>query len=428
MDDHPETPTIEEYKAKTPGSRSYYDQFCRHLPGGETRSVTHYDPYPVVLTEGHGAVVRDVDGNEYLDVLNNYTVLVHGHGFGPITEAVQAALSTGVVFPAPHLRLLEMAQIMTERYRRAERVRFTNSGTEASLLALRIVRAATGRQRVVIFEGGYHGSIPEFLDGGEQTVRVPYNDTDRAIATIDSSVAAVFAEPFLGSGGVIPGTHEFFRAVQDRAHAVGGLFVLDEVQSLRNAVHGMHSSLGLEPDLLVMGKVIGGGFPVGALGGAASLMNLTNTKRGGRLSHSGSFNGNVATMAAGAASLRALDEPAISVLNRRAESLADQIEAAARRVGIPASVTRAGSILHVHLVEHRPGTTDADKTVPEAWVSELHLALLLEGVYAAPRGMLNLSTALDDEQLTQVAVAYEKAFSRIAALVNANEPMNVAGR
>ena len=95
---------------------------------------------------------------------------------------------------------------------------------------------------------------------------------------------------------------------------------------------------------------------------------------------------------------------------------------------IPASVTRAGSILHVHLVEHRPGTTDADKTVPEAWVSELHLALLLEGVYAAPRGMLNLSTALDDEQLTQVAVAYEKAFSRIAALVNANEPMNVAGR
>jgi glutamate-1-semialdehyde 2,1-aminomutase len=428
MANHPETPTIEEYEARTPLSRTYYEQFCRHLPGGETRSVTQYDPYPVVLTEGHGAVVRDVDGNEYIDVLNNYTVLVHGHGFRPIVEAVQAVLATGVVFPAPHLRLLEMAQIMTGRYPLVERVRFTNSGTEASLLALRIVRAATGRQRVVIFEGGYHGSIPEFLDGGEQTVRVPYNDTDRAVATIDSSVAAVFAEPFLGSGGVIPGTPGFLHAIEDRAHAVGGLFVLDEVQSLRNAFHGMHSSLGLEPDLLVMGKVIGGGFPVGALGGAESLMNLTNTRKGGHLAHSGSFNGNVATMAGGVASLRALDEAAISALNGRAESLADQIEHTARRVGIPASVTRAGSILHVHLVEHRPTNAEADKTVPEAWVSALHLALLLEGVYAAPRGMLNLSTALDDDQLARVAVAYEKAFSRIAPFLDASRPMTSAGR
>lgn len=130
--------TIDEYEARTTVSRALFEQFCRHLPGGETRSVTRYDPYPVVLAEGNGALVRDVDGNEYLDVLNNYTSLVHGHCFAPISEAVRSTLSVGTVFPAPTAALLELASTLTGRYRAAERVRFTNSGTEASLLAMRI--------------------------------------------------------------------------------------------------------------------------------------------------------------------------------------------------------------------------------------------------------------------------------------------------
>ena len=196
------------------------------------------------------------------------------------------------------------------------------------------------------------------------------------------------------------------------------------MQSLRNAFHGTHAELGLAPDLVVMGKIIGGGFPVGALGGDASLMNLTSARDGGRLSHSGTFNGNVVTMRAGAASLRALDDSAISVLNRRAAWLADKIEAAARRVGVPASVTRAGSILHVHLADEAPHAHEATKTVPGKWVSELHLALLVEGVYAAPRGMLNMSTALDDDRLAQVVVSYEKAFSRILPLVRSGRSVD----
>ena len=173
---------------------------------------------------------------------------------------------------------------------------------------------------------------------------------------IDSSVAAVFAEPFLGSGGVIPAAPGFLHAVEERAHAVGSLFVLDEVQSLRNAFGGMHSELGLDPDLIVMGKVIGGGFPVGAVGGKASLLNLTSARDCGVLSHAGTFNGNVVTMSAGAASLRALDVEAITTLNAQALSLAGKIEAAGRLVGIPVSVTRSGSIMHVHLVAEPPGS------------------------------------------------------------------------
>lgn len=421
---HLRTSTIDAYKEKTPLSRGCFEQFCHHLPGGETRSVTHYDPYPLVLAEGHGAFVLDVDGNEYIDVLNNYTSLVHGHGFGPITEAAQDAMRTGAVFPAPHGALLDLASMLTERYPAVEKVRFTNSGTEASLLATRIVRAATGRRRVVIFTGGYHGSVPEFLDNGGDTTSVIYNDFDGAFRAINSSVAAVFVEPFLGSGGVIPAEDGFLRSIEARAHAVGSLFVLDEVQSLRNAFHGTHSELGLEPDLIVMGKIIGGGLPVGALGGKASLMNLTSARDGGSLSHSGTFNGNVVTMRAGAASLGALDEPAISALNHRAAWLAGQIKRVASRMGVPASVTRAGSILHVHIVEEAPHTYEETKAIAPQWVSELHLALLVEGVYAAPRGMLNMSTALDDATLSRVVVAYENAFARILPLVGSGRAVD----
>jgi glutamate-1-semialdehyde 2,1-aminomutase len=417
-----------EYAARTPRSADHYRQACRYLPGGETRSVTLYQPYPLVLAEGHGALVRDVDGNEYVDVLNNYTSLVHGHGFAPVIEAAAAALPTGTVFPAPHPAQLRLAGMLCHRYPAVQLVRFTNSGTEAALLALRIARAATGRRRIVTFTGGYHGGVPEIIDGGPDTVRVRYNDADQAVAAIDSSVAAVFAEPFLGSGGVIPAAPGFLGRIADGARQVGAVFVLDEVQSLRNAPNGTHAALGLEPDLLLMGKIIGGGFPVGAVGGRAALMELTSATRPGALSCSGTFNGNLITMTAGAAALAALDGPAIAELTGRASELADRIEAAAARAGIPVRVTRAGSILHVHLAERTPGSAEEADAVPAAWASALHLALLLEGVYAAPRGMLNLSTAIGDDLLTRVEDGYARAFGRIRDLIISADLMASARR
>jgi glutamate-1-semialdehyde 2,1-aminomutase len=411
------TELFREYSARTTTSSDYNRQFRRYLPGGETRSITHYDPYPVVLAEGHGAVVRDVDGNEYIDALNNYTSLAHGHGFAPVADAVRSHLETGTVFPAPHLGQLQLASILTGRYPAVELVRFTNSGTEAALLALRIARRATGRRRVVMFSGGYHGSVPELIDGGEETIRVPFNDADRAAAVIDSSVAAVFAEPFLGTGGVISAAPGFLQQVSEQARAVGSVFVLDEVQALRNSTHGAHAELGLAPDLVLMGKIIGGGFPVGAVGGRATLLDLTSATRPGSLPSSGTFNGNVITMVAGAACLAALDAAAISNLNRRAQHLAEQIEAAAGRAGINASVSRAGSIMHVHLLADRPDSAEEALAAPARLRSALHIALLLEGIYAAPRGMLNLSTAMTDAQRASLACGYESAFNRVRDLV-----------
>jgi glutamate-1-semialdehyde 2,1-aminomutase len=414
------------YTARTPESGRHHERACRYLPGGETRSVTLYQPYPVVLAGGRGALVRDIDGNEYVDVLNNYTSLVHGHAFPPVLAAVAAALPDGTAFPAPHPAQVRLARLLTERYPAVERVRFTNSGTEASLLALRIARAATGRRRIVAFTGGYHGGIPEFIDGGPEVTRVCYNDAGQAAAAIGADVAAVFAEPFLGSAGVIPAAPGFLRQIQDRVHQVGGLFVLDEVQALRNAMHGTHTRLGLRPDLLLMGKIIGGGFPVGAVGGRADLMDLTSAARPGSLPSSGTFNGNVITMTAGCASLAALDERAIPGLNAQAQDLGGRIEAAAARARVAGTVTRAGSIMHVHLRAARPGSAEEADEVPPQWQAALHLALLTEGVYAAPRGMLNLSTALDDALLDRVAAGYERAFARIRDLV-ASRPTAPSG-
>jgi glutamate-1-semialdehyde 2,1-aminomutase len=380
-----QTDLIREYEARTPRSRELFERFRAHLPAGETRTITYYRPYPVVIARGEGPILTDVDGNRYVDVLNNYTSLVHGHAFPPIIEAIREAAAEGTAFPAPHPRQLEWAELLTERYPAVERVRFINSGTEAAILAARIARRATGRERLLLFEGAYHGTGPEFLGERGDVVRVPYGEI-----VLDESIAAVFVEPFLGSGGVIEAGADFLRELQAEARRTGALFVLDEVQSLRNAYHGVHGALGLEPDLVLMGKIIGGGIAVGAVGGRREVMELTAADRHDALLHAGTFNGNPLAAAAGIACLTALDERAIADLNRRATELATRI---------PIPVRRSGSIMHVEAPD------------PAA----LHLALLLEGVFAAPRGMLNLSTAITGDDCEAVAEAYGRAIARTAA-------------
>lgn len=179
------------------------------LPGGETRAVTSYPPYPVIITEGHGARLTDADGHQYLDLVNNYTSLVHGSAFGPVTDAVADLLPHGTAFASPHPYQVAVAELLAARLPSVQRIRFTNSGTEASLLAARIAARATGRRRLLLFEGAYHGSAEPFLPGSPGVVRVPWNDADAVAAALagdfqggDGQIGAVFAEPFLGAGGV----------------------------------------------------------------------------------------------------------------------------------------------------------------------------------------------------------------------------------
>ena len=406
---------LAEYRARTTGSATAFRRATAVLPGGETRNVTYYPPYPVILAEGHGSRLLDVDGTEYLDLVNNYTSLVHGNAHPPAMAAAAAVLASGAVFPSPHELQLELAELLAARIPSVRRVRFTNSGTEASVLAARLAQRATGRGRLLLFDGAYHGSAPPLLAGGPGVVTVPYNDIDAVREALTKDIAAVFAEPFLGAGGVIPGRPEFLRAVAQLARERGALFVLDEVQSLRNAVGGEQTRLGLHPDLTVMGKVIGGGMPIGAIGGSEELLRLTAASTDGGLAHSGTFNGHLTAAAAGTVTLRHLDVLAIEHLDRAARRLADAITTAAADAGIPATVTRAGSILNVHFTPTAPVDAEqARATAATPLIGALHLALLLDGVYTTPRGMINLSTALDDNDLDRAAQAYANAFRRIA--------------
>jgi len=305
---------VDEYRARTPTSAQTFARACQVLPGGETRAVTTHLPYPVTIAEGHGARLCDVDGHSYLDLVNNYTSLVHGNAFAPVTEAVGELLPHGVAFASPHLLQIALAELLIDRLPSVERVRFTNSGTEASLLAARIAVRATGRRRLLMFEGGYHGSAAALLPTSPDVVTAAWNDLDAVAATLDDGVAAVFAEPFLGAGGVLPSAPGFLAALQELAHSRGALLVLDEVQSLRNGIGGEQGRHGLTPDLTVLGKIIGGGFPIGAVGGRSELLELTVASTTDHVAHNGTFNGHLAAAVAGATALRHLDAPAIERL------------------------------------------------------------------------------------------------------------------
>ncbi|WP_062204175.1 aminotransferase class III-fold pyridoxal phosphate-dependent enzyme [Demequina salsinemoris] len=400
------------YAERRPASRAAYARARRWLPGGETRSVTHYGPFPAAILRGHAATLTDADGIEYLDLVNNYTSLVHGNAHPRIVEAVQSAVAEGSAFAAVHPTQLDLAEEIAERVESIELVRFTNSGSEASALAARIARQATGRRALIVASEGYHGGVPPFSDADEpDVIRVPFGDDAALAEALTTDVAAVFLEPFLGAGGVIPAPDGYLAAAQLAAHRVGALFVLDEVQALRNHPHGTQAALGLSPDLTLMAKIIGGGLAIGAVGGRAGLMELTAATRPGHLSHAGTFNGHVAAAAAGLASLRMLDAQAIALLNGRAEALADAVAAEATTAGADAVMTRAGSILNLHPVVD--GATVTDAGAHAAWRGALHLALMGSGVYTTPRGMINLSTALTDADMARVVEAYGEALAKV---------------
>lgn len=405
---------VREFEARTPRSREVAERARRVLPGGETRSITFYEPYPASITKGTGAVITDVDGNDYLDVLNNYTSLVHGHAFPPVVEVAMAAAGEGVVYPAPHEAQLDLAEHLISRHPVAEQIRFTNSGTEAALLAMRTAQAATGRDRFVLFEGGYHGSAPLISGAHPQVTRVPFNDAEALEKVLDDSIAAVFIELCLGVGGVIPAHHTFVQQLRSMTQKVGALLVVDEVQTFRASYGGATELYGVEADLVLMAKLIGGGYPTGAVGGPARLLRVLDQSTTGSIKHSGTFNGHLVSARAGLVALEHLTPKAIEQMNASADKLADRIEAAGRNSRIPTIVTRFGSMLHVHLQEQEP--VNVGQVMPEPTdVAALHLALLLEGVFAAPRGLIAVSTALTPNQLDSVALAYARAFTRMIA-------------
>jgi glutamate-1-semialdehyde 2,1-aminomutase len=413
--------TIEAtYRSRTPASAARQQRAEQLLPGGDTRTAAFHPPYGLTIERGEGPYLWDVDGHRYVDLIGNFTSLVHGNAYPAIVEAAAGQVRRGTAWPARSDVHLELAEALIERVASVEQVRFCNSGSEATMLALAIAREVTGRRGVLMARYGYHGSLDEFEAGfhghtGPHTFAAEHGDAESFAAVLaehGDDIAAVVLEPVMGSAGLVASAPGFLARVRDAAHGAGALFVLDEVITLRLAPGGAQGREGVEPDLTAMGKIIGGGFPVGAVGGRADLMAVTDPRRG-RLFHSGTFNGNPVTASAGVVSVRELTSDRIAVMEEQAQRLAAALAARAAAEGVPFACRHEGSLVQVFLTDAPPPATLV-RTDGEL-ATAFHLASLNHGLFFAGRGLMALSTVVTDELLDDVIERFAAALSDVAA-------------
>jgi glutamate-1-semialdehyde 2,1-aminomutase len=376
------------------------------LPGGNTRSVLHFDPFPFRVASAEGRYLVDVDGHRYVDLLGNYTAGLLGHSPGPVRAAVHAAVDNGWTLGAVHPDEVRFAELIVARFPSIEQVRFTNSGTEANLMALALALHHTQRHEVLVFDGGYHGGVITFA--GHREVNVPhewvtatYNDVDRVTGLFDEhEFAAVLVEPLQGSAGCIPADPDFLRTLRRECDRTGALLVFDEVMTSRLSPGGAQAVHGVLPDLTTLGKYLAGGFSFGAFGGRRELMAAFDPGAGGRLGHAGTFNNNVVSMAAGIATLTEVLTPEIlAATNARGDQLRNGLDAAFRAHDLPMSVTGFGSLMNIHGTAGPVTSVDDLRGSNDAWKELLFFAALDAGFFIARRGFIALSIEITDDDV-----------------------------
>ena len=413
------TEARERYVAQRPVGAAMHAEAREVMPGGNTRTVLYHPPFPMRISRGHAQRVIDVDGHEYVDMLGEYTAGLYGHSQKVILDAVRTALDDGISLAGHNVYEARLAREIVDRFPALELVRFTNSGTEANLMAIALARVVTGRPGIAVMRGGYHGGLLYFGGGGSpvnapyEAIVLDYNDVEGARASIREHadrLAAVVVEPVLGSGGVIPATREFLQALQEEARAHGVLLILDEVMTSRLSPSGAAPLFGLTPDLLTLGKYLGGGLSFGAFGGRADLMGRFDPSQPGALPHAGTFNNNVLSMAAGLAGLtQVLDDARLEALNARGDRLREQLNAVMAPHGWVA--TGMGSMVGFHPVSgpvrSLADLADADDRRREL----LFLDLLERGFYVAPRGFIALSIEVTDDDVDEFVAAVAEALA-----------------
>jgi glutamate-1-semialdehyde 2,1-aminomutase len=405
---------VASYTNANPLSRDQFARAAQGLPGGNTRIVLYYDPFPVGIARAHDGCVQDLDGHEYLDFVNEFTAAVYGHSNPVILDAIRSALNDGLSFGGPNRWEAALAEAVCSVFASIERVRFCNSGTEANLLAVQLARRITGRGRYLAFEGGYHGGMLSYLPGMqdlniEGAMLARFNDLESVRTVLSrhgSDIAAVILEPMLGSGGGLPADPDFLKGVCKEAESCGALVIFDEVQTSRLAPGGLQAAYDVHPDLTTLGKYLGGGLSIGALGGRADLIDCLDPSRPDRIGHGGTFNNNTLSMAAGLAGLtKVLTADAVKALNARGDRLRGMLMEAAGSRGVPFQVTGVGSVFTLHFQSgrlHQPG----DIRTPAPWRKLVHLEMLLRGFYVSRRGSMNLSLATTDKDCERLAQAF----------------------
>jgi glutamate-1-semialdehyde 2,1-aminomutase len=422
------------------GSRSahLYERATAVLPGGNTRHSVFFPPYPIYAVRGKGSRIWDADDVERIDCVNNYSSLIHGHGHPAIVEAIARQAADLISIALPTETEIRLAELLVDRLEAVEQIRFCNSGTEAVMFAIKAARAYTGRPVIAKVEGAYHGtaetaavsaspsptkwgaasapaSVLEIGSGpgvAQDVIVLPMNDVEngrRILRQHAERLAGVLIDPMVKNLGFMPVTPAFMTMIREELDGCGGLLILDEVYSLRLGFHGAHAALGLRPDIVAMGKIIGGGLAVGAIGGRADLMTqLFDPRAGAKLNHAGTFNANPVTMSAGLAAMTHFDEAAFDRLSRLGQRLRNGLNEALRISGAPGVVTGAASLTGLFLIDRHINNY---RDLVEVMVASPTLGkrsealfryLLNHGLLMGAQGFFVLSTATTEAEVDYI--------------------------
>ncbi len=380
------------YRSKRPLSAAADVEARSVMPGGNTRSVLHFDPFPFRVASADGPHLIDIDGHTYVDLLGNYTAGLLGHCPAPVRMAVSATLETGFAMGATHTVEIDAARLIVDRFPSIEHVRFTNSGTEANLMAIALAMHHTGRSKIVVFEEGYHGGVLSFAHGSSPMnvphdfLVLPFNDFDSVAAAFDkfgAQIACVLVEPMQGSGGCIPAADGFLAELRSLCDNADALLIFDEVMTSRLSPGGAQQLFGVMPDLTTLGKYLAGGLTFGAFGGKRDILAAFDPAAGGALTQAGTFNNNILSMSGVVATLgEVLTDELIASVNERGDRLRESLNEIFAATDRPLSVRGVGSLMAVH--------------GPDETMELFFHAVLDHGWYLARRGFIALSIEITD--------------------------------
>ena len=441
------TSELDRYLQSTPKSKALWEDAKNFLPGGDSRNSIFWAPYPIFVDSANGCHVIDSDGTDRLDFIGTMTTLILGHSPKPVVDAVEKQMDKGMVYNAPSSHQIDLAKMLCERIPSFDLVRFTNSGTEATLNTIRAARAVTGKSKIAKVEGGYHGShdqvsvsvrtnpaksgdrtrpdsmaATEGLGEGtlDQVIVVPFNETAIAKMRLEENkddLAAVIIEPMLGSVGMLPATSEFLTMLREFTTTNGIILIFDEVISYRAAMGGCQEYYGITPDMTSLGKIIGGGFSIGAFGGKKAIMDLYDPSQTGgpRVAHAGTFNANPVTMIAGAATLEELTPEVYQNLAEKTDYLKTEILKVAKELEVPIQVTGLGSLFGIHFTsDELVGYRDI-AAEDAAFRHKVFLGLLNEGILMASNLVGAVSTQIGTAEIDAFVAALQRVLERALA-------------
>ena len=433
--------------SNTSKSAELYERAKAVMPGGNTRHTVFRAPFQVYAARGQGCRIIDIDGKSRIDAVGNFTSLIHGYGCEAIKVAAREQLEKGFCFGMATPGEVRLAEILTERLPSVEQVRFCNSGTEAVMNAIKVARAFTGRAKIAKCEGAYHGTYdavetsqnatpetwgdadsPNSVPTAEGTpqgvlddvVILPFNNVDaseRILRAKGNDLAGILVDVMPNRAGLVPASREFLEMLRRVSRELGALLIFDEVITFRLGFNGAQGRYGISPDVTALGKIIGGGMPVGAVAGTTEVMSVYDPSKGSpRVQHGGTFSANPMTMVAGIASMEALTPDSFGHLDALGDRFQQKASALFDRLGIEAQITGLGSLRRVHF--NRAQLSDFRSTVLAGGdgaqkVAALAKALFDEGVIIAANGLVCFSTVMTNGDIDDIVDAFERAVARV---------------